>query len=159
MKYTRLLKYYDSSVKKISSSTFGDDTTAAVKLFQKNNKNKNGKKLTVDGKIGEQSWWSIENAGTAAGYVYAKNLKQGSGGKDVKFIKDRLFAMKYYTTDIKKISDSVFDTTTLAAVKLFQKNNKDDDGKALKVDGEVGEKTFAAIMREASYGNINKNWI
>lgn len=73
-------------------------------------------------------------------------------GKDVMFIKQRLFAMNFYTDSVKKISSETLGSDSVAAVKAFQKAKKDNDGKALTVDGIVGEKTFEAIVREASAG-------
>lgn len=171
MKYTRLLKenmsgkdvlyikqllfwlgYYPSSVTTIKSENFGADTVTAVKNFQKKNKNAKGKKLGVDGKVGPESWESIVTAAKKAGYVYTRLLKSGMSGKDVMFIKQRLFAMNFYTDSVKKISSDSLGSDSVAAVKAFQKAKKDNDGKALTVDGIVGEKTFEAIVREASAG-------
>lgn len=50
------LKYYDSSIKKIANSNFGQDTLKAVTKFQKKNK------LNTDGIIGPITWAAIEKA-------------------------------------------------------------------------------------------------
>lgn len=53
------LEYYDKRITKISSNTFGNDTDVAVRKYQSLNKDLNGRKLTVDGIIGQKSWDAI----------------------------------------------------------------------------------------------------
>ena len=115
------LGYYSSSIKKIESNKFGGDTVEAVKAFQKKNKNEKGKKLTVDGVVGEQTWASIEAAAKKAGCVYTRLLKQSMSGVDVSFIKQRLFTMKYFNSSITKISSDSLGKDSVEAIKLFQK--------------------------------------
>ena len=40
---------------------FGKGTEAAVKAFQKDHTDENGNKLTVDGVIGQKTWWALDN--------------------------------------------------------------------------------------------------
>ena len=41
---------------------FGKGTEAAVKAFQKDHTDENGKPLSVDGVIGQKTWWALDNA-------------------------------------------------------------------------------------------------
>lgn len=55
------LGYY-KGISKINNSTFGKDTTEAVKKFQSSNKDTSGNKLTVDGIIGKKTWDAVVKA-------------------------------------------------------------------------------------------------
>ena len=70
-------------------------------------------------------------------------LKQGSTGEWVKTLQKLLVSKGY---DVKGV-DGKFGPNTLAAVKNFQKNNKDVEGKPLTVDGCVGPKTWGALYK------------
>ena len=134
------LKYYPNSVKKISSSIFGSDTTKAVKSYQSTHKDTSGVKLTVDGIIGKKTWTAIERDYNASQKItYTRLLKQGMSGKDVKYMKDALFALEYYDKSIKKIDSDTFGADTVKAVKLYQELN------GLTVDGIIGRITWTAI--------------
>lgn len=56
--------------------------------------------------------------------------------------------MNFYDSSVTKVSSETLGSDSVDAVKVFQKAKKDNDGKALAVDGIVGEKTFEAIVRE-----------
>ncbi len=43
------------------SGTFDNETYLAVRSFQAQNLDKHGQPLTVDGKVGELTWWSLHN--------------------------------------------------------------------------------------------------
>ena len=62
-------------------------------------------------------------------------IKQGSSGETVRKIQTKLKNWGYYTGSV----DGIFGSTTLAAVKYFQRKN------GLVVDGIVGTKTAAAM--------------
>ena len=129
---------------------YGNNTVNAVKEFQKDNG------LSVDGIVGEKTWKALESAkkdsDSSSGKKYTRVLKLGMSGNDVRYMKDCLFELNYYTSNIIKITNSTFGNDTLEAVKLYQKNNKDISGKALSVDGKIGEKTWGAIERDFKNG-------
>lgn len=75
---------------------------------------------------------------------FTRNLKQGMSGEDVRYIKDKLFNLGYYSSSIKKISNSTFGGDTTTAVKNFQTKNK------LEADGIVGKLTWAALEAATS---------
>jgi len=70
-------------------------------------------------------------------------LKKGSTGKYVKILQQLLVDKGY---DPKGI-DGIFGNNTLTAVKNFQRNNYDVNGKKLVVDGCVGQKTWGALYK------------
>ena len=170
MNYTRLLKkgMSGSDVKYIQAcllglkynlgnggadGIFGSKTEEAVKNYQRYHKDTSGKQLSVDGKVGQKSWGAIVRDYEATkGIHYTRLLKKGMSGADVKYMKDCLFALKYYASKITRISNEVFGGDTTTAVKLFQKNVKDTSGKALTVDGIIGKKTWDAIVRDYKAG-------
>ena len=81
---------------------------------------------------------------------FTRNLKKGSYGEDVFYIKNLLFDLGYFSSDIKEIKSCSFGNDTVEAVKAFQRKNKDENGKNLEVDGIVGRLTWNAIERAAS---------
>lgn len=80
--------------------------------------------------------------------VYTRVLKFRMSGEDVFYIKNCLFALKYYASTITAIRNKGFGYDTLKAVKKFQVNNKDNNGVQLDDDGKVGRLTWGAIVRE-----------
>ena len=73
----------------------------------------------------------------AAGYdttIFTRTLRSGDSGSDVTALQERLISLGYPLS-----LTSVYDSATLAAVKLFQGLN------GLKQDGAAGTKTFAAL--------------
>jgi len=85
------LGYYASSIKKISSNTFGNDTVDAVEKYQSKNKDVDGKKLQKDGIVGRKTWNAIvrdfEALKAPKTPSYSKVLKEGMVGEDVRYIK------------------------------------------------------------------------
>ena len=81
---------------------------------------------------------------------FTRNLKKGSYGEDVFYIKNLLFDLGYFSSDIKEIKSCSFGNDTVEAVEAFQRKNKDENGKNLKVDGIVGRLTWNAIERAAA---------
>lgn len=53
------LGYYPESMTSVVKTTFGFDTLSAVRKFQRGNTDVNGRKLQVDGLIGEKTWDAI----------------------------------------------------------------------------------------------------
>ena len=78
---------------------------------------------------------------------FTRNLKKGSYGEDVFYIKNLLFDLGYFSSDIKEIKSYSFGNDTVEAVEAFQRKNKDENGKNLKVDGIVGRLTWNAIEK------------
>lgn len=173
MKYTRILKKgsrgedvkymqeylitlgYSVGASK-ADGIFGSNTETAVKKYQANHKDIYGKALSVDGKIGEKSWYAIERdyKEKTEKIKYTRVLKLGMSGNDVKYMKDCLFKLKYYSKNITKISNNTFGNDTEKAVKIYQKENKDTSGRALVVDGKIGEKTWYAVERDYEAGKV-----
>lgn len=81
---------------------------------------------------------------------FTRNLKKGSYGEDVFYIKNLLFDLGYFSSNIKEIKSYSFGNDTVEAVEAFQRKNKDENGKNLKVDGIVGRLTWNAIERAAA---------
>lgn len=78
---------------------------------------------------------------------FTRNLKKGSYGEDVFYIKNLLFDLGYFSSDIKEIKSYSFGNDTVEAVEAFQRKNKDENGKNLEVDGIVGRLTWNAIEK------------
>ena len=134
---------------------FGPKTEAIVKEYQSRYKDANSNKLTSDGIIGKKTWNAIVRDYEDTKVVkFTRDLKKGMGGADVRYMKDLLFYLGYYSDSIKKISSNTFGNDTVTAVKLYQSHNKDLTGKPLTVDGIIGKATWYAILRD--YNEDNK---
>lgn len=134
---------------------FGPKTEATVKEYQSRYKDADGNKLTSDGIIGKKTWNAIVRDYEDTKVVkFIRNLKKGMSGTDVRYMKDLLFYLGYYSDSIKRISSNTFGNDTVAAVKLYQSRNKDLTGKSLTVDGIIGKATWYAILRD--YNEDNK---
>lgn len=81
---------------------------------------------------------------------FTRNLKKGSYGEDVFYIKNLLFDLGYFSSNIKEIKSYSFGNDAVEAVEAFQRKNKDENGKNLEVDGIVGRLTWNAIERAAA---------
>ena len=81
---------------------------------------------------------------------FTRNLKKGSYGEDVFYIKNLLFDLGYFSSNIKEIKSYSFGNDAVKAVEAFQRKNKDENGKNLEVDGIVGHLTWNAIERAAA---------
>ena len=81
---------------------------------------------------------------------FTRNLKKGSYGEDVFYIKNLLFDLGYFSSDMKEIKSYSFGNDTVKAVEAFQRKNKDENGKNLEVDGIVGRLTWNAIEKAAA---------
>ena len=68
-----------------------------------------------------------------------RNLKQKMSGPDVRFVKDALFSLGFYSSKIKQITNDTFGSDTFVAVCKFQR------AKGLEDDGIVGPQTWAAL--------------
>lgn len=119
--------------------TFGDDTLAAVKEFQRDNG------LEVDGIVGPLTWDAIfadapdtpDTPDTATDIPeFTRNLKKGMSGADVKAAKDRLVELGYLYAS----THDTFGNDTYEAVKAFQAAN------SLAVDGVIGAATWLALF-------------
>lgn len=78
------------------------------------------------------------------GEVFMRTLKRGSKGTDVITLQKRLMELGYALPNYG--TDGDFGNETLNAVKAFQREHKDANGKKLTVDGIVGSKTWAALF-------------
>src|SRR5574344_375614 len=79
---------------------------------------------------------------------YTRQLKKGDNGSDVRYMKDCLFELGYYASNIKKISSNTFGNDTVRAVKKYQKANKDINGRQLDKYRISGLLTWCAIKRD-----------
>ena len=70
-----------------------------------------------------------------------RNLKKGMSGADVRFVKDSLFSLGFYSSKTKQITNSTFGADTYVAVCKFQR------AKGLEDDGVVGPQTWAALQK------------
>ena len=68
-----------------------------------------------------------------------RNLKQKMSGPDVRFVKDALFSLGFYSSKTKQITNNTFGSDTFVAVCKFQR------AKGLEDDGVVGPQTWAAL--------------
>lgn len=73
-----------------------------------------------------------------------RNLKQKMSGPDVRFVKDSLFSLGFYSSKIKQITNDTFGSDTFVAVCKFQR------AKGLEDDGIVGPLTWAALEKAAA---------
>ena len=78
------------------------------------------------------------------GEVFMRTLKRGSKGTDVITLQKRLMELGYALPNYG--ADGDFGNETVNAVKAFQREHKDANGKKLTVDGVVGSKTWAALF-------------
>ena len=76
-------------------------------------------------------------------YSHYPVLKKGSTGQYVKILQQLLVDKGYNPNGI----DGIFGNGCLKAVKEFQKNNTDINGKKLVVDGYVGQKTWGSLYK------------
>lgn len=79
--------------------------------------------------------------------VKKPTIRKGDRGPYVKECQEELLKCGYSVG--KTGADGIFGKNTEAAVKKFQKEHKDLDGKQLKADGIVGEKTWGALDNAA----------
>ena len=70
-------------------------------------------------------------------------IRKGDRGPYVKLCQEDLIRLGYSVGSSG--ADGIFGKNTEAGVKAFQKDHDDRDGRALKVDGIVGEKTWGAL--------------
>lgn len=134
---------------------FGNETVNAVKAFQREHKDANGKKLTVDGVVGSKTWAALFADGASSGEtvtdkqpesdtsapVFKRNLKFGSEGEDVRAVQKRLIELGYSLG--KCGADGEFGGATKTAVLAFQTD------KQLDSDGIVGKKTWAELFGDS----------
>ncbi len=148
------LKYYTGA----RDGMFGSGLLSAVKAFQK----RNG--LTADGVVGpatikvlfssdalaaddptEEATPTPSPTPTATpsptpGATPSRTLRYGDSGEDVKLIQNRLIALNY----LSGTASGVFDSTTLTAVRAFQKAH------ALTVDGVAGTNTYKKLFSDSA---------
>jgi peptidoglycan hydrolase-like protein with peptidoglycan-binding domain len=103
------------------AETFSAETDAAVRAFQEANG------LKVDGKVGPKTWGKLRSTTAPAD---RPELASGAEGDAVAWVQRRL----------GQVVDGKFGNDTDAAVRQFQL------ARGLFVDGEVGPRTWAALM-------------
>ena len=143
------LGYYKNSI----DGDYGSSTVSAVKAFQK----KNG--LTQDGVCGEATLKKLNSSSAIAsnGKKLSDSekkeetkdddtLKKGSKGSEVKKVQERLKELGYY----KKSIDGDYGSSTVSAVKAFQKKN------GLTQDGVCGEATLKKLNSSSAIASNGK---
>ena len=112
---------------------FGTASEKAVTEFQLRNK------LTVDGKVGANTWNAIYAKYTAAHGLHVPYpgiaLRSGSSGGTVRLVQQKLNSLGERLT-----ADGRFGAATAAAVQRFQRRN------GLTADGAVGEGTWEKMF-------------
>ena len=112
---------------------FGTASEKAVTEFQLRNK------LTVDGKVGANTWNAIYAKYTAAHGLHVPYpgiaLRSGSSGGTVRLVQQKLNSLGERLT-----ADGRFGASTAAAVQRFQRRN------GLTADGVVGEGTWEKMF-------------
>lgn len=71
---------------------------------------------------------------------FTRNLKKGMSGEDVRAAKDKLFALGFYSTKIKAITNSTLGSDSVDAIKRFQLKN------GLVADAIIGKLTWSALF-------------
>ena len=83
------------------------------------------------------------------------NLKFGQNNKDVIQLQNILNSLGYKDDKEAPLKeDGKFGKLTKQAVKNFQRNNLDSSGAELKVDGEVGPKTYSVLQPIEEFKNV-----
>ena len=108
---------------------YGNDTVAAIKLFQ----SRNG--LSSDGYLGPSTRAKLDSSSAVA-----NALSIGSEGETVRRVQQLLYQYNY----LKSSSvTGYYGSITEAAVRLFQKNH------GLSQDGQVGKKTMSVLTGDS----------
>ena len=71
---------------------------------------------------------------------FTRNLKKGMSGEDVRAAKEKLFALGFYSTKIKAITNSTLGSDSVDAIKRFQLKN------GLVADAIIGKLTWSALF-------------
>lgn len=80
---------------------------------------------------------------------FTRTLKRGMTGTDVFYIKEKLFALGYYSEDIKDIKSKTFGNDTVEAVKQYQTKRKSLTGKPFVINGQINKSVWEAIEQDA----------
>lgn len=113
---------------------FGLTTEAAVKEFQRS------KRLGDDGIVGSSTWTAME-------YAWADNrpgnfLRAGDSGNAVRLMQEAMLSRGMHPGE----ADSIFGSSTEAAVIQFQKNG--DGDRVSNIKGVVGPLTWGSILED-----------
>lgn len=126
--------YYDGTI----DGVYGSGTTAAVKLFQKNND------LKQDGKAGPKTMAKLTGSQVITpDDVKAQRaawLEKGESGEEIKALQQHLKDTLFYAGEV----NGTFDEKTEKAVIEFQKAAN------LQADGIAGEKTQSALYNRTA---------
>ena len=75
---------------------------------------------------------------------FTRNIKKGMSGEDVRAIKEKLFALGFYSTKITQLTNDMLGSDSVAAIKRFQLKN------GLEADGIVGRITWSALFGDTT---------
>lgn len=112
-----------------TSEEFCEQTKSAVELFQKN------RSLKPTGIIDSETLDSL--------WVYGLSIREGNKAQSVQDLQSLLKRAGYLKSEFP--TTKTFNTSTVAAVKEFQKLNKLED------DGIVGQRTLTALINDKFY--------
>lgn len=132
---------------------FGPRTERAVRAFQREHNDSNGRPLAVDGIYGPKTRGALERAlqrgGNDDNQVTAPTafLNRGDNNSQVKRLQDALVELGYMRRGEIGNGYGNFGPKTERAVREFQQDHRDANGRPLVVDGIYGPKTRGALER------------
>ncbi len=144
---------------------FGPKTERAVKVFQRDHRDANGRPLAADGIYGQKTRGALENAlrgdNGNSNQITAPNvfLERGDNNSQVKKLQDAFVKLKYMTRGEIGNGYGNFGPKTERAVREFQRDHKDLNGRQLVADGIYGAKTRGTLQKvlQNSDGNSPAN--
>lgn len=131
---------------------FGPRTERAVRQFQRDHRDANGRPLAVDGIYGPKTRGALERALRGDGNENRATaptayLERGDNNSQVRRLQNALVELGYMRRGEIGNGYGVFGPKTERAVREFQRDHRDSDGRRLAVDGIYGPKTRGAMQR------------
>lgn len=140
---------------------FGPRTERALKTFQRDHRDGNGRPLAADGIYGPLTRGAMRRAlqrgGDNPSKVFAPTafLKRGDHNNQVKKLQDALVKLHYMKRGEIGGGYGMFGPKTERALKAFQRDHRDANGQPLAADGIYGPKTRRAMRKDLRQGNNN----
>lgn len=130
---------------------FGPKTERAVRAFQRDHRDINGRQLASDGIYGPKTRGALEKAllggGSSKAVAPMAFLERGDNNSQVKRLQDALVKLGYLSRGEIGNGYGNFGPKTERAVREFQRDHKDTSGRQLVVDGIYGAKTRGALQK------------
>lgn len=142
---------------------FGPRTERALKTFQREHQDGNGRPLAADGIYGSLTRGAMRRAlqrgGDHPSKVFAPSafLHRGDHNNQVKKLQDALVKLHYMKRSEIGGGYGMFGPKTERALKAFQRDRRDASGRPLAADGIYGPKTRRAMQKALHQGNANPN--